>query len=401
MTSRHEEVGAIRAVGELSGGQIADYLPTLRDRARESDRRSRIADETVCDLTRLGVFRMLQPARYGGAEAEILSFFEVVREISSACGSTGWLTALFGVHAWHLALFPTAAQEDVWGAGRDVLLTASYGATGRVAADGSNFRLRGRWRFASGCLHAGWALLGGQLNAEDGSPEDVSVFLVPMSDLRVELDWDTVGLRGTGSHNLIAENVLVPGHRMLSFVDCAHCRTPGQEVNRGALYRLPLPSLLGAAASVPPIGMALGAYRAQVSWIRDRLDRSWSGLSWNTDDLNSARLAAAGADIDASWSQLAEDLRELTRCAETGGEIPLALRRKVRRDQSVATHRAARAVDQFFEHSGGDVLRLGNPVEQAWRNVHAAQLHALNDLDHTLAMYGAGELGVSGRHPMV
>jgi len=64
----------------------------------------------------------------------------------------------------------------------------------------------------------------------------------------------------------------------------------------------------------------------------------------------------------------------------------LALRRKVRRDQSVATHRAARAVDQFFEHSGGDVLRLGNPVEQAWRNVHAAQLHALNDLDHTLAI---------------
>ncbi|SNT58742.1 Acyl-CoA dehydrogenase, C-terminal domain [Actinomadura meyerae] len=81
--------------------------------------------------------------------------------------------------------------------------------------------------------------------------------------------------------------------------------------------------------------------------------------------------------------------------------IPMALRRGIRRDQAVATQRAAAAMDQLFEHSGGAVIRTGNAIEQAWRNIHTTQAFALNDLGRTLAMYGAGELAVEGQPPMV
>ncbi|RSN72137.1 hypothetical protein [Actinomadura sp. WAC 06369] len=121
--------------------------------------------------------------------------------------------------------------------------------------------------------------------------------------------------------------------------------------------------------------MAEGAYASQVGWLRTRLGASWSGFSPGTDDFGNARLAAAG--------------------------VPMELRRRIRRDQVVATRRAAAAVDHLFEHSGGEVVRLGNPVEQAWRNIHTTQAHALNDLDRTLVMYVAGELAVDVHPPMV
>jgi 3-hydroxy-9,10-secoandrosta-1,3,5(10)-triene-9,17-dione monooxygenase len=153
------------------------------------------------------------------------------------------------------------------------------------------------------------------------------------------------------------------------------------------------------AASV--IGMAEGAYASLVGWLRTRLGMSWSGLSLSSDDFSNARLAAASADVDASWLQLVRDMEEIVHCAEQDEPVPLPLRRRIRRDQVVATQRAAAAVDHLFEHSGGEVVRLGNPVEQAWRNIHTTQAHALNDLDRTLAMYGAGELAVDAHPPMV
>lgn len=387
--------------GEGTREAVAGILPDLRERAPQADRDRAIPRESIEELVSAGVFRMLAPRRHGGAEAGMVAFFEVVRDISSACGSTGWLASWFGVHTWHLGLFPPKAQEDVWGSGPEALLTAAYAATGHVVEVPGGYRLQGRWSWAVGCEHADWALLGGMLAAPDGSPADLVTFLVPMTALRIEHNWDTVGLRATASHDLVAADLFVPSHRALSFAPCLRCSAPGQEVNQGPLYRLPLPSMFAAATAVPVIGMAEGAYAMLVGWLRARLGMAWSGLALGSDDFNSARLAAAGADLDASWLQLVRDMRELVRHAEADEPIPSVLRRRIRRDQVVATQRAAAAVDQLFEHSGGEVVRMGNPIEQAWRNIHTTQAYALNDLDRTLAMYGAGELAVETHPPMV
>ncbi|SEG93662.1 3-hydroxy-9,10-secoandrosta-1,3,5(10)-triene-9,17-dione monooxygenase [Thermomonospora echinospora] len=380
---------------------VAAILPDLRDRANQADRDRAIPRASIEELTAAGVFGMFVPSRYGGTESDVLAFLEVVRDVSAACGSTGWLVGWFGVHAWHLGLFPVRAQEDVWGEDRDALLAAAYAATGHVVEVEDGYRLQGRWGWATGCEHADWVLLGGLLTAHDGSPADLVTFLVPAGDLRIERNWDTVGLRATGSHDLIADDVFVPAHRTLSFAPCLEGWAPGTEANPGVLYRLPLPSMFAAVVAASVIGMAEGAYASLVGWLRTRLGMSWSGLSLGSDDFSNARLAAASADVDASWLQLVRDVREIVNCAGDSGPVPLSLRRRIRRDQVVATQRAAAAVDQLFEHSGGEVVRLGNPVEQAWRNIHTTQAHALNDLDRTLAMYGAGELAVDAHPPMV
>src|SRR5688572_750154 len=139
---------------------VRDLLPTLRERAQETEDRRALPAETVKALTEAGVFRLLQPTRFGGYEADPLTFLTAIRHIGSACGSTGWVTSVIGVHNWQLALFPEQAQLDVWSVDPATRMSSSYAPTGRATAVDGGYRLQGRWSFSSGCDHASWVLLG-------------------------------------------------------------------------------------------------------------------------------------------------------------------------------------------------------------------------------------------------
>src|SRR5690242_7426468 len=109
-----------RVVTENAGPAVVagvrDLLPVLRERAQETEDARDVPAESVKAIEETGFFRLLQPARFGGLEAEPITFLSAVRLIASACGSTGWVASVLGVHAWQLALFPVPAQEEVWAA---------------------------------------------------------------------------------------------------------------------------------------------------------------------------------------------------------------------------------------------------------------------------------------------
>ena len=75
----------------------------------------RLPDETFAEFEAAGLFRAMQPRRYGGFELDPGVFYQAATELAAVCGSTGWVFAVIGVHNWHLAQFPPQAQEDVWG----------------------------------------------------------------------------------------------------------------------------------------------------------------------------------------------------------------------------------------------------------------------------------------------
>src|SRR4051794_16182472 len=167
-------------MGDRVRDTVSEILPDLRDSAAQADRDKEVSPASIEQLREAGAFRMLVPRRCGGSESDLLAFVETVREISSACGSAGWLVSWFGVHSWHLGLFPVKAQDEVWAAGPDTLVTAAYAATGHVVEVRGGYRIQGRWSWAVGCRHAGWALLGGMISPPDGAPADLVTFLVPM-----------------------------------------------------------------------------------------------------------------------------------------------------------------------------------------------------------------------------
>jgi 3-hydroxy-9,10-secoandrosta-1,3,5(10)-triene-9,17-dione monooxygenase len=373
---------------------VGDLLPVLRERAQEAEDGRAVPAESIKALAETGFFRLLQPTRFGGLEADPVTFYQAVRMIGSACGSTGWVASVVGVHAWQLALFPAAAQNEVWGDDPAARMSSSYAPTGRAQVTEGGYKLTGRWSFSSGCAHATWVLLGGIVTDADKNPIDFKTFLLPISDYQIDDVWDTVGLRGTGSNDIVVDGAFVPQHRSLSFADVTKCVCPGQEVNAAPLYKVPFGSVFSSSITTPIIGMATGAYEAHVAYQRDRVSTAYLGQKTAEDPFAQARVARAAAEIDAAWLALDRNMTELMGHARAGEPIPIRLRLRIRRDQVLGTERSVGAVDMLFENSGGRALRSGTTIQRFWRDVHAGRAHAINDLERALSMFGRGEFGL-------
>jgi 3-hydroxy-9,10-secoandrosta-1,3,5(10)-triene-9,17-dione monooxygenase len=381
---------------------VRELLPVLHDRAQETEDRRQVSAETVKSLAETGFFKLLQPARFGGFEADPLTFLGCVRDIASACGSTGWVASVIGVHNWQLALFPEQAQQDVWGEDSGTRMSSSYAPTGQIQQVEGGYRVSGRWSFSSGSDHATWVLLGGIVPpGEDGAPADFRTFLIPAADYTIEDVWHTIGLRGTGSNDIVVPGAFVPAYRSLSFGDTARCVCPGQELNTAPLYRIPYGSIFPYSITTPIIGMATGAYDAHVSYMRERVRAAYAGVRAAEDPYSQVRVARAGADVDAAWNALAADLTELMTLARAGEKLPMRLRLRIRRDQVRGTELAIQAVDRLFENSGGRAIYTSHPIQRYWRDAHAGRVHAINDPERALSMYGRGEFGLSVADAMI
>jgi 3-hydroxy-9,10-secoandrosta-1,3,5(10)-triene-9,17-dione monooxygenase len=372
---------------------VRDLLPTLRERADEAERLRVVPEASIKDLESTGFFRLLQPKRFDGFEADPVDFYTAVRDISSACGSTGWVSSVVGVHPWQVALFPDEAQQAVWGEDTSTRLSSSYAPTGKAQLTDGGFRLSGRWSFSSGCDHCSWVLLGGLVLNDEGNVVDFRTFMVPRADYTIEDVWNVVGLRGTGSNDIVVDDVFVPEAFTLSMSDTGRCYGPGQEVNTSDLYKLPFHSVFTMTISTPLIGMAYGAYDEHVEMQRKRVRAAYLAEKTANDPYASVRIARAANEIDSAWVLQIHNLRELQSCVARDEKIPLRLRLKVRRDQVIASERAIRAIDMMFESSGGRALAEGSYLQRAWRDAHAGRVHAANDPERALQMFGALEFG--------
>ena len=372
---------------------VRDLLPQFRERADEAERLRVVPESSIKDLEASGFFRLLQPRRFDGLESDPVDFYTAVRMIASACGSTGWVSSVLGVHPWQVALFHDKAQQAVWGEDTTTRLSSSYAPTGKARLVDGGYQLSGRWSFSSGCDHASWVLLGGLVSNDEGQIVDFKTFMVPRSDYAIEDVWNVVGLRGTGSNDIVVDDVFVPDEFTLSMGDTGRCFGPGQEQNTSDLYKLPFHSVFTSTITAPIVGMATGAYAEHVEMQRKRVRAAYIAEKAVNDPFASVRIARASSEIDAAWALLMSNLREMQELVAKGVKIPLNLRLKVRRDQVIGTERAVAAIDTLFEASGGRALAEGTYLQRAWRDAHAGRVHAANDPERALVMYGAVEFG--------
>jgi 3-hydroxy-9,10-secoandrosta-1,3,5(10)-triene-9,17-dione monooxygenase len=382
--------------------RVEALLPMLRERAQEAEDLRRIPDESIKALQEAGFFRLLQPRQWGGHAADPVVFYDTVRKIASACGSTGWVAGIIGVHNWHLALFDQRAQEEVWAEDNQVRISSSYAPMGAgvVTDDGSGYTVNGSWAWSSGCDHADWVVVGGPV-IKNGKPVDFGSFLIPRSEYRIDDVWNVVGLRGTGSNTVVVENVYVPRHRFLSFNTMSKLESPGLEQNTDTVYKMPWGTIHPTTISAPIVGMAYGAYESHVEHQGKRVRAAYAGEKAKDDPFAKVRIAEASSDIDAAWRQLSGNVADEYALLQAGKEIPFDLRVRARRDQVRATGRAIASIDKLFESSGATALANGTPLQRFWRDAHAGRVHASNDPERAYVMYGTHEFGLPVTDGMV
>ncbi len=370
-----------------------ELAPLLAARAAEAEGLRRLPDSSIREMKEAGLFRMLQPARWGGAEVDPRTFFDVQMAIAAACPSTAWVLGVVGVHAWQLALFDPRAQDEVWGGDPGVLISSSYAPTGTVQRVDGGFRISGRWSFSSGCDHCQWVFLGGFVPLEgDSRIPDMRTFLVPRSDYAIDDNWHVAGLKATGSKDIVIESAFVPEHRTHRLIDGFKRSSPGNAVNPSPLYRLPFGQIFVRSVSTSAIGAAQGALDAFRDTARKRVAAS-DGSKVAEDTTTQVVCAEAAATIDEVKLLLYRNFEEMMELARAGADIPVERRVRFRYDSANAVVRCAGAIDRLFTASGARAIFLGHPLLRFFLDVHAARAHYANNPDKPARNFGGVQLG--------
>lgn len=359
--------------------RVDALLPALRERADHTEELRRLPDETVADMHAAGLWRMLQPKRWGGLEVHPNTFFEAQIKIASACPSTAWVFGVVAVHSWQLALFAEQAQQDVWGDDDTVLISSSYAPTGKVKRVDGGFEISGRWSFSSGCDHCDWVFLGG-FAPTDGGPPDMRTFLVPKSDYVIEDNWHTIGLKGTGSKDIVIASAFVPEHRTHKMSDGFKCDNPGNAVNDAPLFRIPFGQLFVRSVSTSAIGIASGAldfYREVTAVKVGAAD----GLKAAENPEAQLACARASSGLDQIRLVLHRNFDAMMDHAERGTSPTLEQRVAWRYDSSDTVQRCVEMVDTMFTACGARALFQSSPMQRYFRDVHAARAHYANRPD--------------------
>ncbi len=374
-------------------------VPALRERAERADREGKVPDETVREMQEAGLFRALQPKQWDGYEVDPRTFFEIQMTLAEGCMSTAWIYGVMGVHPWQLARYPIEAQQDVWGEDTSTLISSTYMPVAKVTPVEGGYRISGRWGFSSGSEHCQWGLLGGILPPDGDQPAEHGTFLVPRSDYRIEKNWDVLGLRGTGSHDIVIEDAFVPAHRVQRTNNSSLAATPGREVNSNPIYALPFAQVFTRAVS----SSCLGALQGAINEFRDNAKQHIGkhGAKTAEDPVAQTAVAEAITTVDAFKLVLERNFAHMLALAEKG-EIPDTETRLLYRYQSAqVTNVCAERVSDLLRSMAASGLYNTNPVARTFRDLHQARGHISNNVAAYGRSFGAVQLGLPNPDPYV
>jgi alkylation response protein AidB-like acyl-CoA dehydrogenase len=364
-------------VGHEVFQRIEDASAELAERSQEADDLGRLPDDVGKRLKEIGVVRMLQPAEWGGDEADPRDFLAAVMEIGHSCPSAGWVSGVVGVHPWELAIADERLQAEVWGDDVDTWIASPYAPMGTATPTDGGYVVSGRWSFSSGTDLCDWVVLGASVpgGGTDGVPFMLHVML-PRSDYEIVADsWQVMGLQGTGSKDIVITDAFVPAYRTIDAVKVMDGRAAEEAGRSAALYRMPWSTIFPCSIAAGLLGIAEGVLAHAVDYQSSRVNAV--GTAQASDPHTRRTLGEAAADLRGARAQVLFDVGELYEAIRRGHEITLADRVAMRRDQVRAAWRAVEAADRAFTCCGGNAIRLDKPVQRFWRSMHAGMNHAV------------------------
>lgn len=372
-----------------------DMVPMLKQRAEKTDVGRRLPDETIADMKAAGFFNVLKPKQYGGYEMDPKVFYEICTTLAQGCMSTAWVYGVIGVHNWQIALFDPKAAADIWRDDQSVLLGSTYMPKGQVTPVEGGFKFSGRWGFSSGCDHVDWVLLGGLIFGAEGTPPEYRTFLVPKSDFEIVDTWHVMGLKGTGSNDIVVKDAFVPEYRTHRGEDGFTGNNPGKDTFTNDLYKLPFGQIFVRAVSSAAIGGLQGALDEFIEFGSVRV----GDMGNKTAEQPPAQLAVAEARAAIDEMKLVMNrnfdvLRDKISAGESLlNEDNIGQRIHFRYQAAQVVERCAHHVYQLFSACGGRGIFTDFPLYRYMLDIYAARAHFANNVDQFGRNYGSVVFG--------
>nr|WP_073878272.1 acyl-CoA dehydrogenase [Mycobacterium paraffinicum]OJZ69950.1 acyl-CoA dehydrogenase [Mycobacterium paraffinicum] len=365
------------------------FVARLAERADEAERLRRLPAATVSEFKETDLFRLLLPARFGGVEAPFPELLQPIRRMAHGCASSAWTLGFYALHNWLLSLFDMRVQEEVFASG-PVLAPAPLAPTGRGAPADGGVRLTGRWAWATGAMDADWVIVGALVERPDRI--DPALVLVPADQVEVADTWHTAGMRGTGSHDVVVTDVLVPEHRMVSVADIYAGTAPGARAHDAPTYRWPMVPALALVASMP----VLGAAERVTELFAERLGMrvlAYSGVAQKDQPTAQIRLASARVRLRALRAMVDETAEGIEDLVARGERVTRSVRAHARLAAAHTVHESRAVIADLLDASGASAQFLSNPLQRFKRDVDIAAGHVVFDYDTSRELAGALAIG--------
>jgi 3-hydroxy-9,10-secoandrosta-1,3,5(10)-triene-9,17-dione monooxygenase len=370
-------------------GITDEFVARLAERADEAERLRRLPAATVSEFRETDLFRLLLPARFGGIQASFPELLEPIRRMAHGCASSAWTLGFYALHNWMLSLFDPQVQEEVFASG-PVLAPAPLAPTGRGSLVDRGVRLTGRWSWATGAMDADWVIVGALI--ERAERIDPALVVVPADEVEVADVWHTAGMRGTGSHDVIATDVFVPEHRIVAVADIYGGTAPGADFHGVPTYRWPMVPALALTAAMP----VLGAAEQVTELFADRLGGrvlAYSGVAQKDQPAAQIRLGDATVRLRALRALITETADDIEQIVAGGARVSRLVRANARLAAAHTVHECRAIIADLLEASGASAQFLSNPLQRAKRDVDIASGHVVFDYDISRELAGALAIG--------
>lgn len=337
--------------------------PHLAAGAAEADATDHFVADNYVLLRNAGLVAAGVPSELGGGGAGVRELADMLRILATACGSTALAFAMHthqvAVPAWRWRHQKIAATEPLLrriAADRIILLSSGgsdwIGGSGTAHKVDGGYRVSGRKVFTSGAP-AGDLLMTGAVYTEDGQ-DYVLHFGVSMTapEVRINDTWHTLGMRGTGSHDVHIDNLFVPDAAIALKRKAAEWHPLFQII---ATIAMPLiyAVYLGVAESARDLALDLARRRpvtADLMQLAGRMDTALRAAQL----AHQAMIAAAECNAPS-----AESVNEIMMCKTL-----------------VATH-TIHAVELAMELAGGAGFYRAAGLERRFRDIQGARYHPL------------------------
>jgi 3-hydroxy-9,10-secoandrosta-1,3,5(10)-triene-9,17-dione monooxygenase len=388
------------AVGEVDRKQREDLVaratslvPLLRHNAQRTDKSRRVVEENVKAIEDAGLFRLTQPKRFGGFEADFRTKLEVIAELSRGCGSTGWTTSLLTGGTWFVGMWNEAVQNDVWSENTDARIAGVLAPNGNARRGSDGLTVSGRWSYCTGCLHAQWLFLGAMVTDADGNVVEQGLVLAPEADVTIKETWFVTGLRGTGSNTVVADEVFVPRRRFISMRTLEAGRNDSPYPDE-ALYRVPFANAAMTDLAGPQIGLA----RAALEFVLEQAGRRGIAYTDYTVQADSPAVqiavAKAASLIDTSELLACRAIAEIDEAGQLGAFPDYRVRARSRMDVAQAILNARKAIRELVAVHGSAGFAESSPLQRILRDSDVGGSHALANPMVSAQVYGRALLGL-------
>jgi 3-hydroxy-9,10-secoandrosta-1,3,5(10)-triene-9,17-dione monooxygenase len=348
-------------------------VPTLRDRAQDTEDLRRIPDETIADLRKAGLHKLFVPKRYGGFEMPWGTHVDVSRTLGQGCGSTGWVSSVVLTHTFLFGRFEEEAQDDVWGDNPDAIISTGFAGGGQATPTDGGFHVSGRWKFASGVDHADAMLVGAKLPNSKAAFNDLWIVL-KKNDFEILDTWQSEGLRGTGSKDIKVDNVFVPTHRTLDMKTMAE-DPPGAKLHEYYLYGVEFHSYFITLLAGPILGAARGAYNEYVGQTMSRVG-AMMGESIIDQPAVQVHVAESLTELETADMLIDNLCDRLHTLGMNGESINGEFKLRAYRDLVMAGKLAHSSADRLSRMMGVSAQTGRNAVQRLYRDVRTMSTHS-------------------------